>query len=220
MAKRKRRSTRKGPIVVSMKAPRSRKSTSRRRSSTALASRRPRSAAKLARKQPRRRTSTTRTRRKNPAISFKKVAMTGAVLVGGVFAGQWIMGQLDTLVFNKLNLDPKMRGAVKLGGTLGVLALGEYVEQARLVKDVDVSPLFLALAVFMAKDGLDDLGVGTPGTAGTFYRPNMGATFQPVHSRMQGSLMMDRESLGTQGMSAAPPSRMQGYGSRRAPSIL
>jgi hypothetical protein len=181
-------------------------------------------------------------RRSNPdfQLILKRTAFDGGALLVGSLAAVRFNQWFDTKA-GEMSWDKQATGLWKILGGLGILGLAEYAELAKserpmgnFVDDVDLRLVGVGVSAMALTTGLADIqesmqsngaGNGTQtsdtetGTMirttpmGRRMRGSMGATYLPgMPSRMQGSLMMDRDR--------APVSSMQGYGMRATPSRM
>jgi hypothetical protein len=173
-------------------------------------------------------------------LILKRTAFDGGALIVGALAATRYNNWFDAQATER-GWEPQAKAMWKILGGLGVLAGFEYLEvmksekpMGNFVDDVDLRLVGVGISALALSQGVEQLlanmragnGEQTPATTpGTMIRTgsmgrrmagSMGATYLPgMPSRMQGSLMMDRDRSpvssmqGRRGMRATP-SRMQG----------
>jgi len=132
MARRKKTTARRRPATrkISMSSTKRRKNPThparKRRTKSMAASKRRRNPA-------RRRRNPAPRRRRNPSYDYKAALIESAGFVGGAFVSGWINGAMnDIFVKDGEDFDDraaKTLGIIKIVGSLGIFALGQYVKQ-------------------------------------------------------------------------------------------
>jgi len=132
MARRKKTTARRRPATrkISMSSTKRRKNPThpaRKRRSTSMA------ASKRRTNPARRRRNPAPRRRRNPSYDYKAALIESAGFVGGAFVSGWINGAMnDIFVKDGEDFDDraaKTLGIIKIVGSLGIFALGQYVKQ-------------------------------------------------------------------------------------------
>jgi hypothetical protein len=130
MARRKKTSTRRRPArkLTSMR------STTKRRRNPAHPKRRTAMAATKRRRNPapKRRRNPAPRRRRNPSYDYKAALIESVGFVGGAFVSGWINGAMNDIFAKEGVADDKAAktlGIIKIVGSLGIFALGQYVKQ-------------------------------------------------------------------------------------------
>lgn len=148
--KRRRKTTKRSPVRVSMRGSSKRKANpSRRRKSTAV-----RRKANPAR---RRRTSVAR--RRNPSLNWQRIGLQTGGLVAGAFIYNKMQGSINDMLANLPgSTDAKTAGMIKIVAGGAIVALGDYLASmpniARGAAGTLVPSAALALGAMVINDGV------------------------------------------------------------------
>ena len=148
--KRRRKTTKRSPVRVSMRGSSKRKANpSRRRKSTAV-----RRKANPAR----RRTSVAR-RRRNPSLNWQRIGLQTGGLVAGAFIYNKMQGSINDMLANLPgSTDAKTAGMIKIVAGGAIVALGDYLASmpniARGAAGTLVPTAALALGAMVINDGV------------------------------------------------------------------